>query len=48
MPTLLVREVGPAVADPVALRQRAIQQDIVRIGLTQGARSAGRSTTAAT
>jgi hypothetical protein len=40
---VLVGEVGTAVADPVALRKRAIQQDVVRIGLAQGAQQAGRA-----
>jgi hypothetical protein len=33
----------PAVADPVALRQGAIQQDVVRVRLAQGAQQAGRA-----
>lgn len=47
VPAVLVGEVGPAVADPVAFRQGAVERDVVGVGLVQGARSASRSTTAA-
>lgn len=51
VPSVFVGEVGPAVADPVALRQGAVEQDVVRFRLAQGAQQAGwtsasRSTTA--
>ncbi len=35
MAAVLGRVVGPAVADPVALGERAVQQDEVRVGLAQ-------------
>ena len=38
---VLVREVGPAVADPVALGERAVEQDVLGIGLSQDSQQAG-------
>ncbi|GAA0907196.1 hypothetical protein GCM10009574_099970 [Streptomyces asiaticus] len=34
-------EVGPAVADPVALGERAVEQDVLRGGLRQDTQQAG-------
>ncbi|MFI7104095.1 hypothetical protein ACIBK8_32695 [Streptomyces sp. NPDC050161] len=41
MATVLVGEVGPAVADPVALRERAVEQDVIGIGPRRTRRSPG-------
>ncbi len=35
--------VGPAVADPVTLRERAVQQDVVGVGFAQRTQQAGRA-----
>ncbi len=40
---VLVGEVGPAIAGPVALRQGAAGQDVVVIGFAQGLSSPGRA-----
>lgn len=40
---VLVGEVGPAVADPVALGKRSVQQDVIRIGLSQDPQRSGRA-----
>ena len=42
MSAVIVREVGPAVADPVALGERAVEQDMLGIGLPQDSQQAGR------
>lgn len=39
---VLLGEVGPAVADPVALGERSVEQDVVRISLAQDPQEAGR------
>lgn len=43
MSSVLVGEVGPAVADPVALCEGAVEQDVVRVGFAQGAQQSGRA-----
>jgi hypothetical protein len=45
---VLLREVGPAVADPVALGERPVEQDVLGIGLPQNPQQAGRPTGEAT
>lgn len=39
---MLLREVGPAVADPVALGEGPVEQDVIRIPLAQNPQQAGR------
>lgn len=41
MTAALLREVGPAVADPVALGERPVQQDVIRIRLAQDPQQTG-------
>ncbi|MEY9997202.1 hypothetical protein ABIE67_009234 [Streptomyces sp. V4I8] len=41
VPAALVSVVGPAVADPAAFREAAIEQDEVGVGLAQNAQQAG-------
>ncbi len=40
---VLLGEVGPAVADPVALGERAVEQDVLGIGFPQDSQQAGCS-----
>ncbi|ARZ71944.1 hypothetical protein SMD11_6368 [Streptomyces albireticuli] len=43
VPSVLVGVVGSAVADPVALRESAVEQDVVGVGFAQGAQQPGRA-----
>ncbi|MBB4903149.1 hypothetical protein FHS37_007246 [Streptomyces griseostramineus] len=42
MAAVLVGEAGPAVADPVALGERSVEQDVMGIGLPQDPQRPGR------
>lgn len=41
MTAVLLGEVGPAVADPVALGERPVEQDVIRIRLAQDPQQTG-------